>query len=75
MTNVAAGVHFVRTGRAPEALLPLAGLAVALYVLYHNVRPVPPSPFDVFPYVVVAWLVIGVVLAMRRMGPMVESPE
>jgi len=75
MTNVAAGVHFVRAGRAPEALLPLAGLAVALYVLYHNVRPVPPSPFDVFPYVVVAWLVIGVVLALRRMGPMVESPE
>jgi amino acid transporter len=64
-TNVAAGVHFTRTGRAPEAVLPLAGLVVACSVLYHNVRPVPPSPFDVFPYVVGAWLAIGVLLSLR----------
>ncbi len=75
MTNVAAGVHFVRSGRAWESLLPLAGLTVALYVLYHNVRPVPPSPFDVFPYVVLGWLLVGVLLAMMRAVPMVESPE
>jgi amino acid transporter len=64
-TNVAAAAHLTRTGRAPEAILPLAGLVVALYVLYHNVHPVPPSPFDVFPYVVGAWLVVGIALALR----------
>ena len=75
MTNVAAAVHFTRTGRAREVLLPLAGLAVALYVLYHNIWPVPPSPFDVFPYVVVAWLALGALLALRPTTTAVaESP-
>jgi amino acid transporter len=56
-TNVAA-IGFLR--RRWEALLPAAGIAVAGYVLYHNLWPVPPSPFDVFPYIVAAWLAIGV---------------
>ena len=67
-TNVAAGVHFVRTGRATEMVLPLAGLVVACYVLYHNIWPVPASPFNVFPYVVGVWLVLGVLLSLRP-GP------
>ena len=64
LTNIATIVHLTRTQRAIEVLFPLAGLAVAIYVLYHNVRPVPPSPFDVFPYVVAGWLVLGSVLAV-----------
>jgi amino acid transporter len=30
-------------------------IAVAVYVLYHNIWPVPDSPFNLFPYVVAAW--------------------
>src|SRR4051812_19851942 len=56
-TNVAA-IRFL--GRRREVVLPAAGIAVAGYVLYHNLWPVPPSPFSVFPYVVAAWLAIGV---------------
>jgi hypothetical protein len=58
-------VHLGRTGRVAEIALPLAGLAVAGYVLYHNIWPVPASPFDVFPYVVAGWLAVGVLLALR----------
>jgi amino acid transporter len=57
LTNVAA-IRFLRKGW--EVLLPAAGIVVAGYVLYHNLRPVPSSPFDVFPYIVAAWLAIGV---------------
>jgi hypothetical protein len=53
-----AAIRFLR--RRWEALLPVAGIGVAGYVLYHNLWPVPPSPFDVFPYIVAAWLAIGV---------------
>jgi amino acid transporter len=66
MTSVAAAVHLARGARRVEAVVPMAGVAVALYVLYHNVRPVPPSPFDAFPYVVAAWLAIGLALALVR---------
>jgi amino acid transporter len=64
MTNVAA-LRFLRTRRAgAELLLPAAGIAVAVYVLYHNVWPVPPSPFDLFPYLVGGWLLVGVALTV-----------
>jgi amino acid transporter len=58
LTNVAA-LRFLRRGW--ELVLPAAGIAVAGYVLYHNLWPVPASPFDVFPYIVAAWLAIGIV--------------
>src|SRR3954465_1871176 len=50
-------------GSRLELVLPLAGIAVALYVLYHNVYPVPHSPYDAFPYVVAGWLAVGVAFA------------
>jgi amino acid transporter len=62
LTNAAA-VRFL--GRRAEVVLPVAGIAVAGYVLYHNVWPVPDFPFDVFPYLVAGWLLVGVALARR----------
>jgi amino acid transporter len=62
LTNVAA-IRFL--GRRWEALLPGAGIAVAGYVLYHNLTPVPPAPYDVFPYVVAGWLAVGAIVAWR----------
>jgi amino acid transporter len=48
--------------RAPlwELVFPIGGIAFAVYTLYKNLWPVPPHPFDVFPYVVAAWLALGV---------------
>jgi amino acid transporter len=66
LTNLASMVFLRRRGARAELLLPAAGVAVAAYVLYHNVRPVPASPFDVFPYLVGAWLAIGTGLAVAR---------
>jgi amino acid transporter len=60
LTNVAA-IRFLRGGW--ERVLPAAGIAVAGYVLYHNLWPVPASPFDVFPYIVAAWLASGVMIS------------
>jgi amino acid transporter len=42
-----------------RGVLPAVAVILVLYVLYANVYPRPPSPFNVFPYVVLAWLVIG----------------
>jgi amino acid transporter len=69
MTNLAA-LRFLRArGARAELLLPAAGVAVAGYVLYHNVWPVPAAPFDVFPYLVGAWLVVGVAASIRSAAP------
>jgi len=64
ITNVAALRFLLARGARLEALLPVAGIAVAGYVFYRNVWPVPASPFNLFPYVVAAWLVIGIAIAV-----------
>jgi amino acid transporter len=64
MTNLAALRFLGARGARAELLLPAAGIAVAVYVLYHNITPVPPSPFDAFPYVVAGWLLLGIGLAL-----------
>jgi amino acid transporter len=51
-----------------ELVLPAGGVAVAGYVLYRNLVPAPASPFDVFPYVVAAWLLIGLGIALAVPG-------
>ena len=66
LTNVAAGRFLFAKGSRLELVLPLAGIAVAVYVLYHNVYPVPASPYDAFPYVVAGWLALGVAFAVWR---------
>jgi hypothetical protein len=66
LTNVAATRFLAAKGSRLELALPLAGIAVACYVLYHNVYPVPDSPYDAFPYVVAGWLAVGVGLAALR---------
>jgi amino acid transporter len=45
-------------------LLPAGGAVVALYVLYRNLVPAPAFPFNIFPYIVGAWLVLGLTLAL-----------
>jgi amino acid transporter len=45
-------------------VVPIGGAAVALYVLYRNLVPAPASPYDVFPYIVLAWLVLGATIAV-----------
>jgi amino acid transporter len=59
-TNLAAMRFLSRGTRKWEVAIPAVGIAVAGYVLYHNIYPVPASPFDLFPYLVGAWLAIGI---------------
>ena len=64
VTNAAAlRFLFVAARRVPrwEIVLPLGGIAVAGYTLYRNVWPVPSYPFNIFPYVVAAWLAVAAV--------------
>jgi amino acid transporter len=68
LTNVAAVRRIVLTGSPWETLLPVAGTAVAGYVLYRNVWPPPPAPYRWFPLAVLAWLVAAVVLTATVPG-------
>src|SRR5215207_4577214 len=70
-----------RRVRAWEAVVPVIALVILIYVIYANVYPVPAFPFNVFPYVVAAWLVLGLGIVLfvpglaRRIGANLAERE
>ena len=42
-----------------RALGPVIAIIFLAYVLYNQLYPVPPAPYNVFPYVDVVWLLVG----------------
>jgi amino acid transporter len=61
LTNVAAARHLGRRS-VGQIVTPAAGVLVAGFVLYHNIWPVPPAPYEFFPWLVLAWLAAGLVI-------------
>ncbi len=51
-----------------EIVFPIGGIGFAVYTLYKNVWPVPPYPFEIFPYVVAGWLAVGLAAAFLVPG-------
>jgi len=47
-----------------QSIVPVLAIAVLGYTLYSNLYPVPDPPYNVFPYVALAWLVIGLVIVL-----------
>ena len=71
VTNVGAALFFARGEaglRRWEVAFPLIGIVVAGYVLWKNLSPVPPSPFNLFPYIVGAWLLLGLAITLAVPG-------
>jgi len=63
LTNVAAARHLGRRSLW-QVVVPAGGVCIAGFVLYHNVWPVPPPPYEFFPYLVLGWLAAGLVITM-----------
>ena len=68
LTNLGALRYLFLSGvrRVPlwEIVFPIGGIAFAVYTLYKNLWPVPSSPYNVFPYIVAAWLLLGTGLTL-----------
>src|SRR5918999_4997221 len=83
VTNAGALRFLFLSRRVPtwEAVFPMIGLAILIYVIYKNVYPVPDFPFNVFPYVVATWLAIGLGIVLlvpglaRRIGANLAERE
>jgi amino acid transporter len=82
LTNVGAIRFFVaRQLWTWQWIIPVAAILVLGYTLYSNLYPVPAAPYNIFPYVALAWLVIGLVIVfvspalVRRIGLHLEESE
>jgi amino acid transporter len=61
LTNVAAAWHLGRRSLW-QVVPPAGGVLIAGFVLYHNVWPVPPAPYEFLPYLVAGWLAAGLII-------------
>jgi len=61
---------FAKSGiwRAVQFVIPVAAIIMLGYTLYSNVYPVPPAPAQFFPYIVLAWFVIGIAIIFAVPG-------
>jgi amino acid transporter len=68
VTQVAAISLFKRIGRwrGSRFVIPAAAIVLLAYTLLANVYPVPAFPFNLFPYVVLAWLLVGAIVMLTR---------
>ncbi|HZA44190.1 MAG TPA: APC family permease, partial [Rubrobacter sp.] len=83
VTNAGALRFLFLSRRVPtwEAVFPMIGLAILIYVIYKNVYPPPDYPFNIFPYIAGAWILVGLgsVLLVpglaRRIGTNLAASE
>jgi amino acid transporter len=63
-TTVGGIAYFTKKAlwRGVVLIIPILALVTLCYTLYSNIYPVPPIPMNYFPYIVIAWIIIGLVL-------------
>ena len=67
-TQISAMRLFGRVGRwkGPQFAIPVLAVLLLAYTLWSNVYPVPAAPYNYFPYLVLAWILAGVVATLAR---------
>ncbi len=67
VTQIAAIRLFAKTGRwrGWKFAIPVLAILLLAYTLWSNVFPVPSAPYNYFPYVVLVWIAVGIVIVLR----------
>jgi amino acid transporter len=50
--------------RGAQPVIPIIAIGLLAYALWSNVYPIPAAPYNYFPYGVLAWVLIGVVIVV-----------
>lgn len=65
LTNIGAIRFFVaRRLWSWQWIIPVAAILVLGYTLYSNIYPIPAPPANLFPYVALVWLLIGLIVTL-----------
>jgi amino acid transporter len=82
LTNIGAIRFFVaRRLWTWQWIVPVLAIVILGYTLYSNIIPVPAAPYNIFPYVALGWLVLGLLIVfispalVRRIGLHLEESE
>ncbi|WP_100486874.1 APC family permease [Sporolactobacillus pectinivorans] len=77
MVNLAAIRYFRRNkdenySVIRHLVIPILGFLSLLWPIYGNVYPVPSFPFNIFPYIAAAWIILGIVIIAVKLS---KNPE
>jgi amino acid transporter len=66
LTTLSGIVYFskMKLWKAHHLVMPVIAIAVLIFSFISNIYPLPPFPYNLFPYIVMAWVVIGIVLSL-----------
>jgi amino acid transporter len=68
MMNIASLLHFTRedmtSGRWYMIIPPIIGLVLVVYAILANIYPMPDFPLNIFPYLVMTYMAIGIIALM-----------
>jgi amino acid transporter len=79
MTSIAAALYFwdadIAGGRYHQLIPPIIAVPVLGYAFYSQIIPVPGPPLDFWPYLILAYVLIGVgILFLQRDKPIARDP-
>lgn len=62
-TNVGAIVYFTKNKiwTAKNLIIPVLAILALGYTFYANIYPIPAFPSNIFPYIVLGWIIIGII--------------
>lgn len=68
ITSVAAIVYFTKNKlwKSIHLIIPIVSIAALVFTFYSNIYPIPEYPSNIFPYIVIAWIVLGLVISNKR---------
>ena len=67
-TNVGAILYFTKSEvwKGFHLVIPSLAVLVLGFTFYSNVYPIPTSPFNLFPYVVLVWILLGLIITFTK---------
>lgn len=69
-TSVASALYFTRNKLWAKwnLIIPILSIISLLYVLIANIYPVPKFPQNIFPYIVLGWIAVGVIISHKKVS-------
>ena len=67
-TNIGAIIYFTKSKvwKGFHLVIPTVAVFALGFTFYSNIYPIPTSPFNLFPYIVLGWILLGLIITFTK---------
>ncbi|HSU79584.1 MAG TPA: APC family permease [Candidatus Angelobacter sp.] len=78
LINIAAIRYFRRDRQngysvLKHGIIPSVSILIMLWPIWNNIYPIPKYPFNILPYIALAWIIIGIIISYVKLTPEVKK--